>query len=219
MIRRHFLPAFLILGLSAWTAQAGSAGHVLTVREARDLHTLMAEQPDIAFGDLRDGCSARAQLMIRKMQTLGIQAGKVWAFPRSKGENLQLATPLVPGGHVQWCYHVAPVVRVRSGHHDIDMVIDPALFHHPVTVAQWAQIQKTTAGHVPFISRTAFGERPMLPKGTRAQGNYTPKGDPPNPDADARHTMAVYQQRQSVQCSPGAVYVSIPGGSAVGRTH
>ena len=36
----------------------------------------------------------------------------------------------------------------------------------------------------------------MLPNGRRAGGSYTPNGDPSNPDADARQTMARYQRLQ-----------------------
>ncbi len=196
MIRRNFLTTLITLGLIAWTAAAASAAHRLTLHEAEELHALMAGQSDIAFNYVPDGCSARAQLMVRRMQGLGIKAGKVWAFPRSDKESLQVITPLAPGGRVQWRYHVAPVVRVHNGRHDIDMVIDPSLCHGPVTLAEWARVQKTTAGHTPFVSRTMYGECPLLPNGARAKGCYAPAGDPRNPDAQARQTMARYRRLQ-----------------------
>ena len=196
MTRRKTLIALLALGLMAWTAPTASAAHRLTLHEARALHAEMAAQPDIAFCYVRDGCSARAQRMIRKMQAMGIEAGKVWAFPPSEKESLEVITPQVPGGRVEWRYHVAPVVRVHTGHHETDMVIDPSLFHNPVTVAEWAKVQKTPAGHVPFVSKTVLGERPRLPNGNRARGNYTPMGDPANPDMDAYQTMMHYLRIQ-----------------------
>lgn len=196
MCYRKRLTSFVVLILTASIGPAAESSRHLTLHEAEELHAVMAAQSDLAFSYMPDGCSARAQLMVRRMQGLGIKAGKVWAFPRSPKDSLQVITPLAPGGRVQWRYHVAPLVRVRRGHHDVDMVIDPSLCHGPVTIDEWARVQKTTAEHVPYVSKTEYGERPLLPNGHRAKGSYTPKGDPPNPDAEARATMAQYRQRQ-----------------------
>jgi hypothetical protein len=196
MCYRRLLTPFVALILTASIGRAAEASRHLTLHEAEELHALMAAQSDLAFSYVPDGCSARAQLMVRRMQGLGIKVGKVWAFPRSQKDSLQVVTPLAPGGRVQWCYHVAPLVRVRHGHHDVDMVIDPSLCHGPVTVEEWARVQKTSAGHIPFVAKTAYGERPLLPNGHRAKGSYTPKGDPPNPDAEASTTVAQYRHRQ-----------------------
>jgi hypothetical protein len=127
--------------------------------------------------------------MIRDCQRQGIRADKVWAFPPGQGQSL------APSGQIHWRYHVAPVVHVQSGHGVVPMVIDPSLFNRPVTVDEWRQRQKTTAGHLPYVSQSAPGQRPLLPNGQRAQGSYTPNGDPANPDADARQTMQRYNQR------------------------
>ena len=197
MIRLRFLTALLAVGLGALPAASASAAPPLTLQKAEELHKLMAGQPDIVFDYVRDGCYARAQLMIRKMESLGIRAGKVWAFPPSPGEQLQVATPHAPGGKVKWTYHVAPVVHVRNGKQDVEMVIDPSLFHHPVTIAEWARSMKTPAGRAPVLSRTAYGEPPLLPDGNRAAGSYTPASNPPNPDISALQTMLRYKGKKN----------------------
>jgi hypothetical protein len=212
MFHRNILTALLVLGLplgiatvaSASSAQReqkvpappGSKTNPLSVLQANRVFARMASQPHIAFNYVLDGCSARAHLMIRKMNALGIQAGKVWAFPPTDHQSLEVATPKAPGGLVDWCYHVAPVVRVHTGHRNVDMVIDPSLFKHPVTVAKWKRVQKTTAGHLPVVSRTAARQPPILPNGTRAAGSYSPMGNPQNPDDAALQTMARYQRLQ-----------------------
>jgi hypothetical protein len=210
LFQRRFLTTVVALSLSLWTAAPAAAAPGLTMQEARGLHAYLASQPDIAFHYIRDGCHARAHMMIRKMQALGIHAGKVWAFPRSDLEALQVDTCLVPAGRVRWCFHVAPVIRVHSGDHDLDMVIDPSLFERPVSVTDWAKVLRTTAGHLPFITQTAFGARPHLPNGKRAAGSYAPAGDPPNLDAAALATMMQYQEKQPALNSP-VVLVVYPG--------
>jgi len=207
MIRQNVLTAVLVLSLTPWAPATTSSPSVrggqttlathtartnsLTPQAANQLFAHMASRHDIAFRYLRDGCSARAHLMIRDMQAHGIQAGKVWAFPPGQGQSL------APSGGIHWRYHVAPVVHVHSAHGDVPMVIDPSLFNRPVTVAEWRQHQKTTAGHLPYVDETAASQRPVLPNGKRAGGSYSPNGDPANPDADARQTMARYQRLQT----------------------
>jgi hypothetical protein len=206
MIRRNFLTSLLTLALTTWSAASASSPSVrggtvthathssqtLSMQQANNAFTHQAARHDIAFGYLRDGCSARAHLMIQDMEAHGIRAGKVWAFPPGQGQ------ALAPSSQNHWRYHVAPVVHVQTAHGVVPMVIDPSLFSHPVTVEEWKQKQKTTAGHVPYVTQTAMGQRPTLPNGQRANGSYSPGGDPQNPDAQARQTMVSYlrQQRQ-----------------------
>jgi hypothetical protein len=174
----------------------GAAANPLSPREVDELFARMAAQPDIAFRYVLDGCYARAHLMIKRMQALGVAADKVWAFPPSPGEALQVFTALPPGGRVEWQYHVAPVVTVRYPGRTADMVIDPSLFNLPVSVADWGAAQRTTAGHNPYLTRVAPNQPPPLPGGRRAVGSYLPSGDPPNPDLAARDVMARYKARE-----------------------
>jgi hypothetical protein len=199
MIRRLFLALALALSFTSWGARAapppprGSPANPLTRREADAAFARMAEQSDLAFRYLPDGCYARAHLMTRRLRKLGVAADKVWAFPPSAGEQLQVSSALAPGGRLKWQYHVAPVVSVRTGAGVVDMVIDPALFDRPVTVIDWGSALATSAGRVPWLTRAPPDAPPKLPSGKRAAGSYMPSGDPPNPDKAALDTLARYK--------------------------
>ncbi len=171
----------------------GSPGNPLSAAEASALFAQMAGQQDIAFRYVIDGCYARTHLMMRRMQARGIQARKVWSFARAPQELIHIKTPLVRGGHVDWDYHVAPVVAVRYSNGVFNMVIDPSLFKAPVTVDDWKHVQRSTAGHDPYVTIAGFAERPVQPNGSRAAGTYWPGVDPPNLDQAAKAKMAEYK--------------------------
>jgi hypothetical protein len=103
--------------------------------EAENLFAVPAGQKSIAFAFPLDGCYARAHLMCRLMQKMGYRPAKIWAF--ANGQSLHVRTANHPSGHVEWGYHVAPILRVRvSAREERDLVFDPALFRGPVTVAR-----------------------------------------------------------------------------------
>jgi hypothetical protein len=187
-------------GGAAGTAGAGAAGSSggamsfgpgpLTPEQAQALFSLMAAQPDIAFRYPRDGCYARAQLMVQRMQALGITPGKAWTFASSRSDPLWVNTPNVPEGHVAWGYHVAPTVPVRGADGIVrNMVVDPSMFDHPVTVDEWRGAQHDT----PRVVQTAPGEAPTSNGGS----GYWPGPDPPEgPDTNAKETMEDFKRKE-----------------------
>lgn len=162
----------------------------LTPQQADALFATMAAQSDIAFGYPRDGCYARAHLMVERMQALGVTPGKAWTFASGHGDPLWVDTPNVPEGKVEWGYHVAPTVPVRGTDGTVrDMVIDPSMYDHPVTVDQWSKDQHDT----PRVVQTAPGEAPTSRGGT----GYWPSTDPPEGcDANAKDTMEEYKRKE-----------------------
>src|SRR5207249_4731468 len=106
------------------------------VKEAKagEVFKWMARQRDIAYRYPIDGCYARAQLMVERMQKQGFYPFKVWAF--ANGDSLYARTRNHPRGHVTWSYHVAPVLRVRQENKTQRWyVIDPSLFDRPMPIA------------------------------------------------------------------------------------
>lgn len=100
----------------------------LTEEEVQDLFLKAKNMPDIPFGYKYDGCYARAHVMARRFEAMGIPTEKVWI----KG------SLYVPGTDVQWNYHVAPVVSVKTKNGEIKkFVIDPSLNEKAVTVDGW----------------------------------------------------------------------------------
>lgn len=77
-----------------------------------------------------DGCYARALYMSMELAAKGYESNALFAFARD-GSVLQV-------GDVQWGYHVAPMLEVRSSQGTItNMVIDPALAARPLSQATW----------------------------------------------------------------------------------
>jgi Glutaminase len=171
------------------TARTVHAGPV-TPRQAKKVFRWLAAQKDISFHMPSDGCFARAHLMVRRMQRLGLRPGKVWSF--ANPDSLRVRTRFHPGGYVEWKYHVAPFLQVRSARGKIvNMVLDPSLFNRPVSVAAWRNAQKKYKHSRPYICKTRFGQSPTLPGGARAAGSgYWPAKDPARgPDSHARKVM------------------------------
>jgi hypothetical protein len=102
------------------------------------------EQPCIPFGYVRDGCFARAHKM-RKIveEKYKYCSEKVFSF--GYGSTLWVQATLGGGCCVNWWYHVAPVVRVRSSSgRSICYVIDPGMFTKPVTLSTWLAAQSNS---------------------------------------------------------------------------
>lgn len=168
---------------------------IISLKKVRHLFKVMAAQPDIAFRFPRDGCYARAHLMVQRLRRLGVSASKVWAFP-SKGERLYARTANDPRGHVEWKYHVAPyvVVRYPSGRL-YNIVLDPSLFDRPVAVDTWAQAQKRSPrSRAPFLCKTRPGQAPYSPEGQKPGTGYWPSKDPRRgKDYHARRVMQLFK--------------------------
>jgi hypothetical protein len=146
--------------------------------------------------------------MAQRLLGMGIQPGKVWAFAQGKSfkkfknlpVNLVVRTPHHPAGMVRWSYHVAPTIRVRRADGSVQMmVIDPSLFHEPVTIKKWLAVQ-TNGSKKPFVSKTRLGQPPLLPNGKRARGHgYWPANDPGDPDAHARAKMKEFKKKAAAR--------------------
>jgi hypothetical protein len=139
-----------------------------------------------------DGCYARTHLMIQRLLARGLAPMKVWAFAASVTDLLWIETPDHPDGRVQWGYHVAPVLMVRSpGGQAREMVFDPVLFGRPVLVEEW----RSALHDSPIWVRTFPGEAPLPARGG---SGYWPGPDPlEGPDVHARETLEEYRHRNA----------------------
>jgi hypothetical protein len=174
---------------------AAQAVPVLTPAQAQRAFARMADQEDIAFCYPQDGCYSRAHLMAQRLQRLGYQPGKVWAF--AHGENLHARTLNDPRGYVEWGWHVAPTLKVRTKEGVRDLVIDPSLFTRPCTVEEWRDsMKKRPDSALPHIWLTQLGEPPMTPRNVRSSGTGYWNGNDPagNLNEHARGVMRRYQQ-------------------------
>lgn len=129
----------------------------LTMAEVQDLFNKAKNMSDIPFGYKYDGCYARAHVMARRFESMGIPTEKVWI----KGDLS------VPGTDIRWNFHVAPVVTVLDpvDNKPKKFVIDPSLLDKAVPLDDWVStmrpnvkgpIVKTT---YPFPYNAALMER------------------------------------------------------------
>lgn len=142
----------------------------ITVEQARAAFAWMKEQDDIAFRYVQDGCYARAHLMIKRLQAMGLAPGKVWALAGEGG--MYVETPYgeheIAGRKVQkWGWHCAPSLKVRTADGNlITCVIDPSLFDGPVSLETWKKALRPVNGDkaIRFVE-TKFGEPPLKEHG------------------------------------------------------
>jgi len=101
------------------------------------------------------GCEARAHRMCELISGAGVTPAKVLSYA-SPGEAIDVETPSIPGCHVTWPAHIAPVLQVTTAGGGTDTyVIDPSLCHEPVTLDSWIAIQAGSAGHY-LVSRKCY---------------------------------------------------------------
>lgn len=101
----------------------------ISLAKAKELARKAKAMKGMAWGYSKDGCYARAELMVNMFEEEGVVADKAWTAGFLKA-------PKAPG--TTWSYHVAPVVYVNtpSGHVE-KMIIDPAISDEPMEVNQW----------------------------------------------------------------------------------
>ena len=105
----------------------------LSPDEVQELFKKAQAMKDIPFGYKYDGCYARAHVMARRFEAMGIPTKKAWI----KGKLS------VPGTDIEWNYHVAPTVTVKKGDGSIvDYVIDPSLSDKAINVDEWVALMK-----------------------------------------------------------------------------
>lgn len=106
----------------------------LTPKEVQELFLKAKDMKDIPFGYKYDGCYARAHVMARRFEAMGIPTEKVWI----KGDLS------VPGTDIRWNFHVAPVVTVKDPVDGLlkKYVIDPSLTDKAVPLDEWVATMK-----------------------------------------------------------------------------
>lgn len=93
-----------------------------------------------------DGCHLRAHLMSQRLTQLGYASRKVFAVARSDA-GLSVPTPYAGDHkageqpHVEWVFHVAPVVEVMADGGRTELrVLDPAIASGPIPVSVWTRL-------------------------------------------------------------------------------
>jgi hypothetical protein len=108
--------------------------------------------PCIPFLYPDNGCWARAHEMCRLMIAAGVKPAKVWI-----DGTLTAATRNRTDCKVQWSWHVAPTLCVRTRRcMKATYVIDPSLFTGPVTEATWKSVQGDPTATLTHTSASVY---------------------------------------------------------------
>jgi hypothetical protein len=161
----------------------------IDLEQAAAIFAEFAAAEELALAFPADGCYARTQLMVRWLLDRSLAPSKMWAFAASAADLLWTEAPDYPDGRVQWGYHVAPALSVRTPVGDTrEMVLDPLLFDRPVAVEEW----RIALHDTPTLVRTAPGEPPLPARGGTG---YWPGPDPlEGPELHARETLEEYRR-------------------------
>jgi hypothetical protein len=129
---------------------SGSAAqHVFDDMAATSCNPTTVPPPCIPFLYPDDGCWGRAHQMCRLMINSGVSPKKVW-IEISWPDRLHADTRNHPSCFVEWGWHVAPTICVRSWKWGFfpwshEMVVDPSLFDTPVSKSTWRNAQNPAA--------------------------------------------------------------------------
>ena len=113
----------------------------------------------ISFQYCEDGCYARAHKMcmiINSKYHYGTQ--KVFSFANDAAnvDDLCVKAEKWNGCCINWWYHVAPLVTIKTATGPKAFVFDPAMFDQPVLLSTWLHAQENPAcvpgGYVPHVT-------------------------------------------------------------------
>lgn len=111
----------------------------------------------ISFQYCEDGCYARAHKMCWILNNKYHYATqKVFSFANSGNDELCVQAQKWGGCCVNWWYHVAPLVTIKTPTGPKAYVFDAAMFDQPVLLSTWLHAQQNPAcvplGDVPHVS-------------------------------------------------------------------
>lgn len=154
-----------------WRCPSTSRSQVIfDAMAVRVCNPLTVPAPCIPFNYPDDGCWGRAHEMARLILDMGVTPGKVWID--KSGPLLHVSTKNNPNCYVEWFWHVAPTICVRSGWFTTQrMVIDPALFTTPVSESTWKGVQNNPNATLTETAWTAFAHGSYAPDPTFALTN------------------------------------------------
>jgi len=100
----------------------------------------------ISFQYCEDGCYARAHKMCWVINNkFHYGTHKIFSFANAGTDELCVKAEKWGGCCVNWWYHVAPIVNIKTPSGTKAYVFDPAMFDQPVLLATWLHAQENPA--------------------------------------------------------------------------
>ena len=143
----------------------------------------------ITFQYCEDGCYARAHKMCYILNTrFHYATHKVFSFAYPSAYTLSVKAEKWGGCCINWWYHVAPLVNIKTPSGTKAYVIDPAMFDQPVLLATWLHAQQNPACASGNAKVTSFNIQPT----TSYSPNDTATFDTDPMYTNTDHTLTVY---------------------------
>jgi hypothetical protein len=139
----------------------------------------------ISFQYCEDGCYARAHKMCYVINNKYHYAThKIFSFANAGSDQLSVKGEKWGGCCVNWWYHVAPLVNIKTPTGTKAYVFDPAMFDQPVLLSAWLHAQENPAcsgsAHVSMINI-----QPTTSYAPASYSGYLFNTDPLYTDTDA----------------------------------
>lgn len=152
----------------AKSIRAQKIPHAISIAEAQELFKKAQAMDDIAWGYKMDGCYARAHLMARRFEEMGVTVDKAWIKGDLSVKNGDQT--------INWNFHVTPIVYVRDESGQVKpWAIDPSIMKDAAPVEKWTE---RMVGHIPGgVVNTVYpfpNNTSMYKKAALAMSNSTP---------------------------------------------
>ena len=159
--------------MTAETPDNISTKVALTISEALAFFDEIADDPQMAFNYMNEGCQARAQLMGKRAQEKNIpNIKRAWAFGVGKSLKVTIPNDRTYG----WPHHVALAIPVQLDDNSIeDLVFDPGIFDGPVTVKEWGETMRAdprTMDVISFNEIAKYNNNCYVPGGRREDADF-----------------------------------------------
>ena len=150
----------------------------------------------LSFQYCQDGCYARAHKMCYIINNrFHYDTHKIFSFANSGSDELSVQAQKWGGCCINWWYHVAPLVNIKTPSGTKAYVFDPAMFDQPVLLATWLHAQENPAcSTTPHVSMINI--QPNASYGPASLSGMTFYPDPLYADSDT--TMVHY--RDLISC-------------------
>jgi hypothetical protein len=144
----------------------------------------------ISFQYAFDGCYARAHKMCYILNTkYGYATHKIFSFANSGSDVLSVQAQKWGGCCINWWYHVAPLINIKTPTGVKAYVFDPAMFDQPVLLSVWLHFQKNpVCAGTPNV--TMINIQPTVMYAPADYSGYSFMTDPGYADTDA--TLVYY---------------------------
>lgn len=146
----------------------------------------------ISFQYADDGCYARAHKMCYVLNNkYHYSTHKIFSFANAGADVLSVQAQKWGGCCVNWWYHVAPLVNVKTTTGVKAFVFDPAMFDQPVLLSVWLHAQEN-----PVCVSWGVGNVSMIniqPTSSYAPADYSGYAFDPDPAySDTNATLVAY---------------------------